>query len=176
MEKEINRGRKKKEIDGEFAEILSKLLQEAKEKGISQDNIAQAIGVSRQSLGKWANGVTVPDILDLKKLANYFDVSADYLMGFSSLPKSDLDLIQASKITNIPEKTLLKLSQLFDIKSKFDNIDIGFHKYGAFFFFSSNTIDQSINGYIDNLLDGFNKAIVELQEDPDNGEHNPKNE
>ncbi|MGN0599212.1 MAG: helix-turn-helix domain-containing protein [Oscillospiraceae bacterium] len=116
MEKEINRGRKKKEIDGEFAEILSKLLQEAKEKGISQDNIAQAIGVSRQSLGKWANGVTVPDILDLKKLANYFDVSADYLLGLNENATTDTDLKAVCDYTGLNEKSVHLLNLLNKIK------------------------------------------------------------
>lgn len=57
MENEIKRGRKKKEIDGNFAKLLSELLQKVKTKnGIVQDDVAKAIGVSRQALGKWANG------------------------------------------------------------------------------------------------------------------------
>ena len=97
-EKKSNRGRKK-EIDGVFAERLSVLLKSKKEQGIIQDTVANTIGVSRQALGKWANGETVPDILDLKKLANYFEVSADYLLGMSDLIEGDITLKKASTTT-----------------------------------------------------------------------------
>ncbi len=116
MEKEINRGRKKKEIDGEFAKILSKLLREAKENGIGQDSIARAIGVSRQSLGKWANGATVPDVLDLKKLANYFNVSADYLLGLSPNSTTDMELIDVCNYTGLSESNVKFLNKLNELK------------------------------------------------------------
>lgn len=112
-EKRSNRGRKKKEIDGVFAERLSELLKSKKEQGIIQDTVANAIGVSRQALGKWANGETVPDILDLKKLANYFEVSADYLLGLSDLTEGDITLKKASEYTKMPEKSLKALSNLY---------------------------------------------------------------
>lgn len=172
---EKTKGRKKKEIDGTFAKILSKLLQEEKEKGISQDTIASQLEVSRQSLGKWANGVTVPDILDLRKIAKYFGVSTDYLLGISALRKSNLDLLQASKITNIPEVTLLKLSELYSMNNA-DESEICIHKNHNFYFFSYNTIDQTINDYIDMLINGFNKAKAELQEASNNGNDNKKDE
>ena len=107
------RGRKKKEIDKTFSERLSKLLKDKKEQGIIQDDVAKSIGVSRQALGKWANGETVPDILDLKSLAMYFNVSTDYLLGLSELANGDVSFTQASKLTNISEKSLLKLSEIY---------------------------------------------------------------
>ena len=77
-----NRGRKRKTIDGIFANRLMGLLQIAKKtRGTIFEDVASSIGVSRQALGKWANGDTLPDIMDLKKLAEYFGVSADYLIG-----------------------------------------------------------------------------------------------
>lgn len=74
------KGRKKKEIGSDliFAVRLRELLEE---KEITQSILATAIGVSRQSVGQWKNGKTVPDILDLQKLAKFFNVSADYLIG-----------------------------------------------------------------------------------------------
>lgn len=110
MENEIKRGRKKKEIDGNFAKLLSELLQNVKtEKGIIQDDVAKAIGVSRQALGKWANGETVPDILDFKKLAKYFNVSTDYLLGLTENATTDTDLQAACKYTGLSEKALENL-------------------------------------------------------------------
>lgn len=113
MENEIKRGRKKKEIDGNFAKLLSELLQKVKtENGIIQDDVAKAIGVSRQALGKWANGETVPDILDLKKLAKYFNVSADYLLGLNDIQTTNPDLIKACKYTGLDETSINTIAKI----------------------------------------------------------------
>lgn len=123
MEKEIKRGRKKKEIDGDFAKLLSELLQEVKaENGIIQDDVAKSIGVSRQALGKWANGETVPDILDLKKLAKYFNVSADYLLGLTGNPTTDTDLKAVCDYTGLSDKAINKLVEKMDGKTVFSHI------------------------------------------------------
>ena len=38
-------------------------------------------GVARQSVSQWRDGNTRPDILSLEKIARYFNVSTDYLLG-----------------------------------------------------------------------------------------------
>ncbi len=140
------RGRKKKEIDKTFSERLSKLLKDKKEQGIIQDDVAKSIGVSRQALGKWANGETVPDILDLKSLAVYFNVSSDYLLGLSELSNGDISLTNASKLTNISEKSLLKLSEIYldDLSAKYMNILIQ-------------------NDYISKMIDDHIHALAALE-------------
>ena len=51
---------------------------------LSQEDVAEKIGVSRQADAKWENGVTAPDIYNCKALADLFDVSLDDLVNFSS--------------------------------------------------------------------------------------------
>lgn len=115
MENEIKRGRKKKEIDGNFAKLLSELLQKVKtENGIIQDDVAKAIGVSRQALGKWANGETVPDIIDLKKLAKYFDVSADYLLGMTDNKTNDITVKAICEYTGLNDEAVESLADFAD--------------------------------------------------------------
>lgn len=124
MENEIKRGRKKKEIDGNFAKLLSELLQNVKtEKGIIQDDVAKAIGVSRQALGKWANGETVPDILDLKKLAIYFDISADYLLGLTNNATTDANIQAVCDYTGLNEDAVRELNFTFDSVSQPEALD-----------------------------------------------------
>ena len=62
-------------------ENLKKLREEA---GISQKHLAEAIGVSQQSVNKYENHNIEPDIETLKRIADYFDTSIDFLVGFSS--------------------------------------------------------------------------------------------
>ncbi|MDR3263226.1 MAG: helix-turn-helix domain-containing protein [Clostridiales bacterium] len=63
-----------------FAERLLELRQEAK---ISQAQLAKAIDVSFSVVCYWETDRSEPTIVNLLKLAKYFDVSADYLIGLS---------------------------------------------------------------------------------------------
>ena len=54
-------------------------------KHITQSELAEAIGTSFQTISKWENGVTMPDITVLPVLAAYFDVSTDELLGLKPL-------------------------------------------------------------------------------------------
>ena len=49
-------------------------------KGISQEMLADVCGVSMQAVSKWENGQSCPDIAILPMLAEYFQVTADYLL------------------------------------------------------------------------------------------------
>ncbi len=48
---------------------------------ITQEDLAEAVGVSRQAIAKWENGDTVPDIEKCQKLAQIFGVSLDDLVN-----------------------------------------------------------------------------------------------
>ena len=51
-------------------------------KNMTQEDIAEKIGVSRQSVAKWETGETVPDLDKCKILAEIFEVSLDDLANF----------------------------------------------------------------------------------------------
>lgn len=50
--------------------------------GITQDDLAAYMGVSKAAVSKWETGTTYPDITLLPKLADYFNISIDKLMGY----------------------------------------------------------------------------------------------
>lgn len=54
-----------------------------KKAGLSQEELAQKLGVSRQSVAKWENGESLPDILKCSQLALLFDITVDNLINFS---------------------------------------------------------------------------------------------
>lgn len=54
-----------------------------KKRGITQEQLAQSMGVSFQAVSKWENGVALPDITLVTVLASYFGVSTDELLDFS---------------------------------------------------------------------------------------------
>lgn len=62
------------------------LFQARKKCGLSQEAVAEKLGVSRQTLSKWETDETVPDIRQSKKMAVLYHVSLDELIDF------DIDL------------------------------------------------------------------------------------
>lgn len=48
--------------------------------GISQEELAEKIGISRQAYAKWESGATVPDIEKCKRLADFYGVTVDSLL------------------------------------------------------------------------------------------------
>lgn len=70
------------------------IIKRRKEKGITQEQLADYIGVSKASVSKWESGLSYPDILLLPELATYFNVSVDELLGYSpQLTKEDIEKI-----------------------------------------------------------------------------------
>lgn len=53
-----------------------------KQKGITQDELASFLGVTKASVSKWENGQSMPDIMLLPEIATYFDVTVDELLGY----------------------------------------------------------------------------------------------
>lgn len=58
------------------------LIENRRQRQITQEELANHIGVSTAAVSKWETGSTYPDILMLPKLASYFDISIDELMGY----------------------------------------------------------------------------------------------
>ena len=53
-----------------------------REKGVTQDELAEYMGVSKASVSKWETGQSYPDITFLPRLAAYFNISIDELIGY----------------------------------------------------------------------------------------------
>ena len=60
--------------------LADKITNERKKNGWSQEELAQMLGVSRQSVSKWEGAQAVPDLQKILKLAEVFGVSTDYLL------------------------------------------------------------------------------------------------
>lgn len=75
-----------------------------KEKGITQEELAERLGVSPQAVSKWENDLSCPDIMLLPELAKLFDVAIDEL--FSVTPKKETELLPPEKRKN-PDDMML---------------------------------------------------------------------
>ncbi|MDT3325419.1 MAG: helix-turn-helix domain-containing protein [Bacillota bacterium] len=61
-----------------FAERLKEL---RKEKGLTQQKVADILNISQPNYRRWESGERRPSVETLVMLADYFDVSTDYLVG-----------------------------------------------------------------------------------------------
>lgn len=58
--------------------------------GLSQEALAERVGVSRQAVSKWENGDAEPELGKLRLLADTFDVTADWLLSDAEPPQTPL--------------------------------------------------------------------------------------
>lgn len=64
-----------------------------KKKGLSQESVAEKLGVSRQTISKWETDETLPDIRQSKKLATLYGLSLDELIEYDIDEKEIQDMI-----------------------------------------------------------------------------------
>ncbi|MCQ2535569.1 MAG: helix-turn-helix domain-containing protein [Lachnospiraceae bacterium] len=67
-----------------------------KQAGLSQEKMAEKIGVSRQAITKWENGTGAPDIANLMAIAELFQISVDELLSNEKPEKKQADYIYES--------------------------------------------------------------------------------
>ena len=93
--------------------IGERILTLRQEKGISQQDLAQALGISRQAISKWENDQTSPDTINLIRLCDILDTEVEYLATGKkpvyTYPvvvdkvKTVEKIVEVEKIVNVPE-------------------------------------------------------------------------
>lgn len=66
----------------EIGEVISKL---RKEKGLTQEQLANFVGVSTPAVSKWESGISYPDITMLPTLARFFTITIDELLNYNNM-------------------------------------------------------------------------------------------
>ncbi len=93
-----------------FSKILTRLI---KDNRISQSELASELNTHRQNVYQWVSGKTVPRNDMLSKIADYFEVSIDYLLG------KDNEQITAKAKTNSSNRNI-KQSAKYKLNKKFN--------------------------------------------------------
>lgn len=73
-----------------FSQVLRKLREE---RNLTQKDIASFLGLTRQAIASYEHAKREPDYETLKKLADFFGVSVDFLLGRSYFRNSDTDML-----------------------------------------------------------------------------------
>ena len=92
-----------------FKDNLKKL---RKEKKITQEELSKIIGVERSSIGKYESSGVIPSVDVLNKIADYFNVSVDYLLGRSNAPANPIDPFSFSNIQPVKKHRIPLLGEI----------------------------------------------------------------
>ena len=134
-------------------------------KGITQDELASYIGVSKSSVSKWENNITYPDIVLLPQLATLFNISLDELIGYEpQLTKQDM------------QKIYYKLAQEFaqkDPNDVFGKCEEYIKKYYSCFEFLKQMVVLYLNHYMlfnnkEKVLNRARELCIRIREESEN--------
>ena len=107
--------------------IAEKLTALRTSKGVTQDDVAQALGISNKTVSKWENGASMPDLNMLVMLAEYYKVTTDTLLGLADTAKKSFretvrsefeELDAQSAFLKAFESTDLVIPSIFNILRK----------------------------------------------------------
>ena len=119
--------------------ISENLLSLRKGRKLSQEQVAEAIGVSRQAVAKWESGDALPDLPNCAALAKLYDVTLDELVSFDSAQNGGLPIAPGGKYmfgtVTVGEKGQIvipvKARKIFNIKPGDDLMVLGDTQQGG---------------------------------------------
>lgn len=82
--------------------IADKIINERKKMGWSQEDLAERLSVSRQSVSKWEGAQAVPDLQRIIDMATLFGVSTDYLLRDEIEPEQQSEIYEFSQSDKVP--------------------------------------------------------------------------
>lgn len=97
-----------------------------KQRGLTQEELAEQLNVSYQTVSKWETGVSMPDIGMLPVLADCFEISIDELLGYCSSDRCTKSANISKEVHSLLEKgCLLEAYQYLEAETKSFKMDIG---------------------------------------------------
>ena len=104
-------------------DISEKILQLRKASNMTQEQLAERVSVSRQSVSKWEGGQAVPELDKLLELSKVFNVTTDYLLRPSELDelsikteileKKQQELIEQAERANKKKRNILSCAAVY---------------------------------------------------------------
>lgn len=154
-----------------MAEFHERLRQLREDKGVSQAEVAQAIGVAKSTMAKYDRGERQPNFAILLKIAKYFNVTVDYLLngkleyegilrGYAKFLEDDIIEYDADneyiKINNNELKTFCKTMDLL---------------YSGFKESSDDAADASFDIYYNGAEQAIEKYSVKIEQEVQKSRH-----
>ncbi len=154
--------------DMPFPTRLRELLNEKKTaEGGTQEDLAEYIGAKRQSISQWQYGSTFPDVNTLKKIADYYNVSADYLLGRTNIKVLEADFIAIQAKTGLSEKAIERLCE--------ENYEEAFkeNKNGDMLPMIKNNFTRTVNTILENpkIIEHISRYLYSVFINADNSQN-----
>lgn len=138
MAKKANENSKRdvfEKADTPLARNLSNLI------GRDVSKMAEYLNCSPQAINQYKQGTAVPQVEKLIKIARYFNVSTDYLLGLSNVKSTDTELKGVCEYTGLSEETIGKLHERAEFDKKYpqytnglEHLDAFIENYGLYIF------------------------------------------
>lgn len=103
--------RKKIEYTKEYFDAFPTRLRELMNKSVSHQELANEIGKTRQMVGNYVNGFSRPDWKTLAKIADFFNVSTDYLSGRTDIPSRNEVVQNINAETGLSQEAIFLLME-----------------------------------------------------------------
>ena len=119
--------------------VSNRIVALREEKGETQQELADAVGITRQSLSRYEIAARTISIDALGQIAQHYNVSVDYLMGFSDVKTTKHDMKTACEVTGLSEKAIeniQKTRELFFLEETSDAFESD-EFWGIFYSLSS---------------------------------------
>ena len=92
------------------------IAQKRKEKNLTQEQIAEKLGVSINAVSKWERGLCLKDMSLLKPLSQILDVTINEILSGEEIKTED--------IINKADENIVNLTELYDLKSSKIGVDV----------------------------------------------------
>lgn len=104
--------------------LADKIIYLRKRNGWSQEQLAEQLNISRQSVSKWESGMSIPDLDKILKMSKIFGVSTDFLL------KDELEEALPSELEYAEEETEGRLVSLEEVNTYMDVVEQTANKIG----------------------------------------------
>ena len=104
--------------------FADKLIEERKRNGWSQEELADKLQVSRQSVSKWESAQSIPDINRILQLADLFGVSTDYLLkDTQTRPGENGEIVESVEgLLDVRKVSMEEANQYLSFREKFSSL------------------------------------------------------
>lgn len=94
-----------------FLNTLDKILRLLKSRNIEQQEFAKAIGVGKYAISEWKNGKTKSYLKHIDKIADFFNVSVDYLLGKTDDKLPSINLFEGVNMNTFNKQIYEQLTE-----------------------------------------------------------------
>ena len=138
-----------------------------KEMGLTQEGLADAIGVTIGAVSKWEKGANVPDIITMMELANFFNISLDELVGYDMSSKNIDAMCQRIDSLSCDHRFDEAIKEANDAMARYPHAFKVLHTCAEMY--NRKTMESYDSEDAQKAIDLFETALLHIVQNRDNG-------